>query len=134
VYNAAKHGLALQAGNAAFQLGNDVLISRSGSALEYLDSYKDDGGRRRWRRTTQWLDPDRWMGHIFLACRLMKALTEVARARYTGAPLTHLDLFTSPRFEDTVINNMEFTKLSVDLLYYADRASGSTTDEPSPQR
>lgn len=134
VYNAAKHGLALQAGNAAFQLGNDELISRSGSSLEYVDSYKDDSGRRRWRRTTQWLDPDRWMGHIFLACRLLKALTEVARARYTGAPLTHVDLFTSPRFEDTVINNMEFTKLSFDLLYYVDPASDGTTDERPPPR
>lgn len=119
VYNVAKHGLALQAGNAAFQLGDDERISRSGSSLEYVESYKADTGRR-WRRTTQWVDADRWMGYIFVACRLMKGLMEVARARYTGAPLTHLDLFASPRFEDTVINKIEFTKLSVDLLYYAD--------------
>jgi hypothetical protein len=74
------------------------------------------------------------MGYIFLACRLMKALLEVARARYTGAPLTHVDLFTSPRFEDTVINNIAFTQLSFDLLYYADPASDMTTDERLPPR
>jgi hypothetical protein len=44
------------------------------------------------------------------------------------------DLFTSPRFEDTVINNIEFTKLSFDLLYYADPASDMTTDERLPPR
>ncbi len=60
VYNAAKHGLALQAGNAAFQLGDDELISRSGASREFVETYKDDSGRRRWRRTTQWADPDRW--------------------------------------------------------------------------
>ena len=132
VYNAAKHGLALQAGNAAFQLGDDELISRSGLSLEYVETYKDDSGHRRWRRTTQWVDPDRWMGYIFMACRLMKGLMEVARARYTGAPLTHLDLFTTPRFEETVINEIEFTKLSFDLLYYADSASNAARDDRPP--
>ena len=132
VYNAAKHGLALQAGNAAFQLGDDELISRSGLSLEYVETYKDDSGRRRWRRTTQWVDPDRRMGYIFMACRLMKGLMEIARARYTGAPLTHLDLFTSPRFEETVMNEIEFTKLSVDLLYYADSASDAARGERPP--
>lgn len=45
VYNAAKHGLAVQAGNASFQLGDDNLISRSGEALEYVENYVDDEGR-----------------------------------------------------------------------------------------
>lgn len=130
VYNAAKHGLAVQAGNAEFQLGDDELISRSGSSLEYLVSYKNDSGRRRWRRTTQWLDLDRWMAYIFMASRLMKGLMAVARARYTGAPLTHLDLFLAPRFEDTVPGEgIEFNKLSFDLLYYADPASDATSEE-----
>lgn len=135
VYNAAKHGLAVQAGNAAFQLGDDELMSRSGSSLEYVESYKDDSGRRRWRRTTQWLDLDRWIGYIFMACRLMKGLMAVARARYTAAVLTHLDLFVSPRFEETVTaEGIEFRKLSFDLQYYADPASVVTTEKHRPPK
>ena len=59
-----------------------------------------------------------------MACRLMKGLMDVGRARYTGAALTRLDLFGAPKFEDTVGGDgIEFTKLSFDLLYYADSES-----------
>jgi len=132
VYNAAKYGLAVQAGNAAFKLGDDELISRSGDSLEYVENYVDDNGRRRWRRTTQWLDLDRWIAYIFMATRLMKGLMAVGRARYTGAPLNHLDLFVTPRLEDTVPGDgIEFTKLSFDLLYYADPPSTGSGSSPS---
>lgn len=118
VYNAAKHGLAVQPGEAAFQLGDDELISRSGPAIEYLE-VRDEYGRRRWHRTTQWVDVGHSLAYVFVACRLMKGLMDVARARYTDQPLRGLDLFVEPRFENTLTGEgIEFTKLSFGLLYY----------------
>lgn len=120
VYNAAKHGLAVQPGEAAFQLGDDELISRSGPAIEYLE-VRDEHGRRRWHRTTQWVDVGRSLAYVFMACRLIKRLMDVARARYTDQPLRSLDLFVEPRFEKTLTGEgIEFTKLSFGLLYYRD--------------
>ncbi|HYM58637.1 MAG TPA: hypothetical protein VES79_11805 [Solirubrobacteraceae bacterium] len=129
VYNAAKHGLAVQAGESAFQFGDDDLISRSGPSLAYIEMREDARKRRRWRQTTQWLDLDRWLAYIFMACRLMKGLMNVGRARYTGAGLTHLDALGIPAFEQTVAGGIQFDKLSMDLLYYAEPALRETEDD-----
>ena len=121
VYNAAKHGFAVQPGEAAFQLGDDELISRSGPAIEYLETTTDDEGRVRWQRTTQWVDVERFMAYVFMAARLMKALMEVGRARYGKGTLPVLDLFVEPAFEKTIAaDEIQFNKLSFGLLYYRD--------------
>jgi hypothetical protein len=121
VYNAAKHGLAIRAGEASFQLGDDPLLSASGPSLEYLEVVEEDDGQRRWQRTTHWVNLDRSLAYVFMAYRLMKGLWSVASARYAGARLTHLDLFCEPRFEKTgPAEGVEFTKLSMSLLYYAE--------------
>lgn len=120
VYNAAKHGLAIRGGNSSFQLGDDPLLSASGPSLEYLEVVEQEG-RRRWQRTTQWLDLDRSLAYVFMAYRLMKGLWSVASARYVGSTLRHLDLFTEPRFDKTgPAGGIEFTKLSLSLVYYAE--------------
>lgn len=133
VYNAAKHGLALRPGDSSVSLRapatagavgeGEEILGASGPSLEYIEIATDDSGQRYWQRTTRWIDVGRSLAYVFMACRLIKALWAVAKARYTGARLESLDLFQEPQFEKTLQEGISTTGFSVPLLYYAEPGS-----------
>ena len=106
VYNALKHGLAVRPGDALSQLGQDEFIKAEGPALEYLSLQADPIGRKRWHRSTQWLELDRSIFFISIATRLMESLWSIARARYLEEKPPPLHLWTEPAYGE-VANRLE---------------------------
>jgi len=86
IYNAAKHGLALLAGEVGMSLGevdNDPVISQSGPALTYLERAPD------WQITTTWVQPERNIALTVLVMDQLRNLWNVAQThRLRAAPQT----------------------------------------------
>jgi hypothetical protein len=99
-YNAAKHGMALQAAAQQWQIEVDgqALLSADGASLDWL-AVADVDGRRRWARTSRILSVEGTAMAVFAATRLMAGMWDRARAEHLGderEPFTGLaDLQTS---------------------------------------
>jgi hypothetical protein len=98
IYNAAKHGLAINAGRhqLAFVPADDARndpeqeravahlidsLSFNGVTLEAL-AWVGTSKRGEWHRKQKWVDPARDLAYAYAAVRLMANLWSVARARY----------------------------------------------------
>lgn len=93
-YNAAKHGLAVQAGRHGMRLGGEdgkpEIMSADGQAMNYLEvrpSTKRDGdgtgtpGRKKWNRVTTWIDVEGRIASIRVAAYLLEAIWGIGRVR-----------------------------------------------------
>lgn len=92
-YNSVKHGLAVQAGEAGLTLSSDQgsILGVQGPAITFLEMENSDEGTDYYVTTT-WTD---LRSNLLLAQLLVvaiDALWTVARARYTGAPITGVEL------------------------------------------
>lgn len=83
LYNAAKHGLTVVAGERGVELGQhpDLTISRHGPSNDFLTVNRDNA---RWEQRTTWVEIDATMGVTYLLIREMEVLFDIARARYLG--------------------------------------------------
>jgi hypothetical protein len=92
-YNAAKHGLVVQAGHHGMRLGGTEgqpeVVSADGPAMTYLEARPstevgEDGevlpGRRKWNRVTAWLDVEGRIGAIRIAAYLLEAIWGIGKA------------------------------------------------------
>jgi len=94
VYNAVKHGLAVQASTATISLSRAGSptpgFSAGGPAINLLE-YRATKTLREWRQRTEWISvpSNLWLTH--LALTQLQTLWDVARARYTGADITRIE-------------------------------------------
>jgi hypothetical protein len=130
LYNSAKHGLALLAGEASVHYGDaDSPIRAQGPSLTYLETITADSGKRQWAQTTRWLSPDQAVAEAQLLVRTIARLWTVAQARYAGIPsespglpVEHdlarsvLDRRLSPRTDGGY--SITVPSFSMTLLYY----------------
>lgn len=129
-YNAAKHGLALTAGDHGVHLGvgsdKEPFLSREGQAIEYL-SIKQDEDRARWARNLKWVRPKQAIPMIYVGCNLIEAIWNIGSGRYGIKELEELKLFDRPAFDDVMkrggyegkgLEGIEMMGLSQTLLYY----------------
>jgi hypothetical protein len=79
LYNAAKHGLALTAGESSMEL--EGFFKRSGPSIRYLAVRRTPKGPR-WSEMTHWVEADRQMAFVYQGCAMMRNLWAVARHRY----------------------------------------------------
>lgn len=101
-YNAAKHGLALLAGQSGFEVGagDDPLpfLKRSGPALIYLDIERDEkSGNPRWAKVTKWIVLRRALAMTHMGCRLIEDLWKIGAGHRTSNKPGDLYLFTEPK-------------------------------------
>jgi hypothetical protein len=83
-YNAAKHGLALGAGDLGLRLGQEgeePLFDHSGPALNYLE-LKGAPDDRHWMLTSTFIDPPRNIALVVLVLNQIKNLWTVAKTRH----------------------------------------------------
>lgn len=122
LYNAAKHGLVVRMGPKRLQLlapDQEALIEASGPSIEYLE-VQDRSGQARWYQTTAWIDVEHTMTNVVLAIRMMKSLWSIAKARYLGERLTHIDLYGGDLQKALLQGSgISLNKASIELLYYA---------------
>lgn len=127
LYNSVKHGLAVQPGSAAMQLDDGSVISAEGPSVAYLEERMLDG-RRVWAETTHWLKIGHLLAATYFGILLMRTLWEIGRARYRQTMPERIRLFTDPKLEDFLLAGGEgivITKMSMNLLYYADDVEGT---------
>lgn len=98
-YNAAKHGLAVTAGNASMKLGDGSVLRQDGDAITFLECVYKTGKQRQWQKTTTWVRSDVSLAFALIGCRLIEQLWAVARARYLGSPLEKIKLFDTPQYD-----------------------------------
>jgi hypothetical protein len=127
-YNALKHGLAVQTGEAGMQLDDGGLIKVQGTALEFLSLRRDQDGRQRWNMTTRWIDIDKTMTFVYLATALIESIWNVARARYLGESPSSINAWGKPdyrevaeRFESGQESGVFVETMHVQLVYYKPR-------------
>lgn len=123
VYNAAKHGLGVypQRVSLTVEVDGEQFLGGAGPCLEYLQSVREEEGRRQWKRTTKWLEWDRLFGSIHIACQLIDRLWTVANVKHGDAERLDLELrvFATP---SQLFKNEEMTlaKLSHSLGFDAE--------------
>lgn len=101
-YNAAKHGLALLAGQSGVELiaGDDPapFIKRSGPALVYLEVEREEqSGHPRWAKVTKWIVLRRALAMTHIGCRLIEELWKIGTGHRTPNKPVDLHLFTEPK-------------------------------------
>lgn len=101
-YNAAKHGLALLAGQSGVELGTRgdpvPFLKRSGPALVYLDIERDEAsGNPRWTKVTKWIVLRRALAMTHIGCRLIEATWKIGTGHRTSNKPDDLYLFTDPK-------------------------------------
>lgn len=127
-YNALKHGLAVQTGEAGMQLGDGDLIKVHGTALEFLSLRRDQHGRQRWNMTTRWIDVDKTMTFVYLATALIESIWNIARARYLGELPSSINAWGKPdykevadRFYGDQESGVFVDTMHMELVYYKPR-------------
>jgi hypothetical protein len=89
MFNAVKHGLAIQAGASSLQVGIPTdregeaspLIRADGASIAFLERAGPDD---LWSQSTRWVEPDWLMAEVRVACWLLENLWRAARIRYLG--------------------------------------------------
>lgn len=127
LYNAAKHGLAINPGEATVELADhegEEILRAKGRAIEYLSEREEEDGVRTWTRATKWVDLELNVGFIFMATRFMESIWDIARARYCEQlPEAGIKFYDKQPLFDQMFLGMDTIKLTtmhMPLLYYAD--------------
>jgi hypothetical protein len=133
VWNAVKHGLAIQSGEPSMQVttpadeaeGRDPpLIHAKGPAVTYL-ARRYPGSRRDqklWHISTRWTRPftiAHLMGEIHMACSLLRSIWQVGRGRYLSES-QELRIYTSPIFReflDSAETGVITNRMHINMLY-----------------
>ncbi|MEX2554612.1 MAG: hypothetical protein WEB06_03150 [Actinomycetota bacterium] len=120
VYNAAKHGLALMAGESMFKLGDGKIVGAEGPSIMFLEVLKTANGGSRWNQSTKWVNIDEALPFVAMANELFKQLWNVARLRYVGGEGIRIGLFAKPKISDIIKRAFVTDDLKMELLYYVD--------------
>lgn len=86
IYNGAKHGLAVQAGEPSIRIADIDDLSVGGPAISFLTKRKSERGGREWVVETHWIDLEREFAFVYMGAWLIRAMWLSARIRYVGWP------------------------------------------------
>jgi hypothetical protein len=110
VYNAVKHGLAVQAANATVTFApsgtaSQGAFSAGGPAITILE-HRDSGPTREWYQRTAWVDVSTniWLTHLALI--QMQALWDVGRARYTQAAIEQVETVSDEAITQAITGDL----------------------------
>ena len=125
LYNSAKHGLTVIAGESSFTLGSDggqAFVGAQGQSISFLEKCGEDGEPKLWHKTTRWLSPRQAMWLTTLAINQMASLWAIATNRYIGTDLDRIDVVTHEAVEAAITGefaaNQAVTRWSVKLAYH----------------
>lgn len=114
LFNAVKHGLAVQPGEASMELITPAdetrgdrrpLIHASGPSIGFLER---SGDPAQWHYTTRWVEPDRLMGETYIAMTLLGYVWRVGRLRYTDlGERERIGLLDRPKYNEYMDSLLE---------------------------
>jgi hypothetical protein len=138
LYNSAKHGLAVVAGNNALKLGTDedIDISVEGPALSILERRTAPQRQPQWCETTVWVPLSATLATTRVMIQQIEALWSVARHRYTDAEKFSMSRLTREVLDVTMrktnpTSPFQIPSFTVNLAYYEGSSRKST---PSKNR
>jgi hypothetical protein len=130
IYNAAKHGLAIQADQLSFRImptdQPDAGIGADGDAVTFLQL--DDEGR--WRIANRWIDLNELLVATWMATQLLGNLWMIGKWRYTEERPEQVKFFEGPlygAFREALAKERSGivpTHLSMTLTYYRTAEDG----------
>jgi hypothetical protein len=108
LFNALKHGLAVQPGESSMQLitptdeqllSDPPLIHAEGPSVSFLEK---SGEPKLWHHSTRWVSPERLIIETQFAIWLLRTIWQVGRVRYTTlvADAEALRFYDRPSFEE----------------------------------
>lgn len=129
VYNAAKHGLAVIAGDSGIQLGwlsdPSAILGRRGPSLIYVEEVRGRDGPE-WRRTMKWINLETHLLAIFVACNFMRAIMAAGAAVRGGSPPRRLMSLSRPTLgevldRDVPASGVAIASAHIGMAYLLDR-------------
>jgi hypothetical protein len=124
IYNATKHGFAIQADRLSFRLTptgqSSAVLDADGDAVTFLQL--DDEGR--WRIANRWIDLNELLVSTWMATQLLGNLWTIGKWRYMGERPERVKFFEGPLYmafrEALAKKKSGFvpTHLSMTLTYY----------------
>lgn len=89
IYNTAKHGFALGAGEGGFSIGpmgpTALKLERFDPVITYIDEVGEKGDRR-WAEHMTFVEPDKSVASALIATQMIEQLWLIAHHRYVGTP------------------------------------------------
>lgn len=113
LYNSAKHGLTVIAGESSLIVGDSdgrSLFGSQGPSVSFLEKCDGDGAARRWHLTTRWINPGQAMWLTGLAISQMASLWAIASCRYVGADLAVVEAVTSEAIDHVLTGGFSNTQ------------------------
>lgn len=99
LFNAIKHGLAIQASESAFSIGTpEQKISHEGPAVRFLQP--SDTVEKTWQVETRWISPERLMGETWFLLGLLGQILTIGRSHYLGERIESLRMFRPGALQD----------------------------------
>lgn len=105
LYNSAKHGLTVIAGEASLIVGDSTgrsLFGSQGPSVSFLEKRGDDDAVRRWHVTTRWISPRQAMWLTGLTITQMASLWAIAKCRYLGAELDGVEVVNEEAIDEVL--------------------------------
>ncbi|MFJ3439880.1 hypothetical protein ACIPM2_01670 [Streptomyces sp. NPDC086081] len=124
LYNSSKHGLAVVSGPASLTITSDqtgASFDSSGPSISFLEL---SGDRTKWCRTTRWLPAQQSLWLTNLVITEMRALWEIARARYTEVEISGVDAIRPEALNELQASAAPVRRVSMPLKYYQQSEQG----------
>jgi len=127
LYNATKHGLAIQPENAELTFSeadaDEAFLTMVGPTILYLEQ-REHEGRKKWSETTRWFSLEETLLASRIGIKMIEGLWDVARARYVGANVDRLWILDEPAYDDfaKMPRKGDRGNLKANLPYYAGEA------------
>lgn len=104
IYNSAKHGLAVKAGESAMKLDGVPGFEASGPAFSHLATRRNDDGTWELVVRTVWVSPERDLALAWIALQMLETMWDIAKTRYCGLtmPADGLKIYRPPPVEDVL--------------------------------
>jgi hypothetical protein len=103
LYNALKHGLAIQPGNAELEFSVDNVelpfLTMVGPTILYLEQ-REHENRKVWSESTRWFSFEETLLACQFGIKMIEALWDVARVRYVGARVERVWILDQPAYGD----------------------------------
>ncbi|GAA2476232.1 hypothetical protein [Streptomyces gobitricini] len=117
LYNSSKHGLAVVSGPASLTISSPAgsSLNASGPSITFLELSTDRG---KWCKTTRWLPAQQslWLTNLVLV--EMRALWNVAKARYVDADISRVETIRPEALNELQASAAPLRRMTFALQYH----------------
>jgi hypothetical protein len=124
LYNSAKHGLAVIAGESSIAIssdGGELAFGSQGQSLSFLETRDISVKEPKWHVTTRWVNTKQAMWLTMMAITEMMSLWSVAKYRYADVRIEGVEIIKKESLDDVLFgdfaNRQPIPRFSTRLAY-----------------